>query len=64
MLAHKRDHTRFVNAELNLNRLKWCAVFPRHLHDTVSRCHIQHKNLFFHANIISDEVQFAIAEII
>lgn len=64
MLAHKRDDARFVDAELKLNRLKWCAVFPRHLHDTVNRRHIQLKNLFFHAPIISDEVEFGIAEMI
>ena len=64
MLAHERNHARFVDAKLNLNRLKRRAVFPRHLYDAVNSSSVERNNFFFHSHIISDEAQFARAKTI
>ena len=33
LTTHQRNHGRFVQAKLRLDRLEWCAIFPRHFDD-------------------------------
>ena len=33
LATHQRNHGRFVQAKLRLDRLEWCAIFPRHFND-------------------------------
>ena len=32
-VTHEGNHGRFVQAKLRLDRLEWCAIFPRHFND-------------------------------